>query len=323
MLKSKLKFPAKRQKVSAFPARHSLGDGGSLSTLRSRITAEDGQPSAFACSAFTLLEMLVVISILGLLAALTVPVLKNFGKADATLGASRQLLDGVARARQMAMSQRTTVYMVFVPTNFWVVGGTYPDATWWPSLSPAQQNAVTNLADRQLSGYTFIARGAIGDQPGKHLWHYLDAAWQGLPEGTFIAFQKFATASNNWYTITDPVDGNRSYRIYGFATNAIPFPAATNLSVSFPFVAFNYLGQLTLDGQTVAPRDEYIPLAHGSVMARADAFTKTYVLAGPPSVFNSPDVAELPPGNSTNISYNIVRIDRLTGRAGVEVHKMQ
>src|ERR1035441_900256 len=72
MLKSKIKFarPA-RKKVSAFPARHSpaLRDGGgSLSTLRSRATAEDGQPSAFAWSAFTLIELLVVIAILGIMA---------------------------------------------------------------------------------------------------------------------------------------------------------------------------------------------------------------------------------------------------------------
>ena len=70
-------------------------------------------------SAFTLIEMLVVISILGILAALAVPALKNFGKSDVTISAARQLLDDVARARQLAMSQRTTVYMVFVPTNFW------------------------------------------------------------------------------------------------------------------------------------------------------------------------------------------------------------
>ena len=62
------------------------------------------------------------------MAGLTVPVLKNFAKSDATLGASRQLLDGVARARQLAISQRTTVYMVFVPTNFWVdCSGAFPN----------------------------------------------------------------------------------------------------------------------------------------------------------------------------------------------------
>ena len=32
---------------------------------------------------------------------------------------------------------------------------------------------------------------------------------------------------------------------------------------------------------------------------------------------------EIPPGNSTNSSYNIVHIDRLTGRAVLEFQKVQ
>jgi hypothetical protein len=38
--------------------------------------------------------------------------------------------------------------------------------------------------------------------------------------------------------------------------------------------------------------------------------------------FGNPDVSEIPAGNSTNISYKIVHIDWLTGRAVVEYHKM-
>ena len=45
-----------------------------------RLSALDPRPLC----AFTLIEMLVVIAILGILAALTVPVLKNFGRSDAT-----------------------------------------------------------------------------------------------------------------------------------------------------------------------------------------------------------------------------------------------
>jgi len=244
-----------------------------------------------------------------------VPVLKNFAKSDATLGASRQLLDGVARARQLAISQHTTVYMVFMPANFW------NNSAWWSTLAPAQQTAVTNLCDKQLTGYTFIARGAMGDQPGQHAWHYL-APWQSLPDGTFIAWTKFTNSlAGPPYIITDLINSVKSYDIYGFATNAIPFPTATNTSLIFPCLAFNYLGQLTVDGQTVAGRDEYIPIAKGSVLVVKDPVTKAFLLPIPPDP-GSPDVAENPPGNSTNSSYNIVHIDRLTGRAVLEYQKM-
>ena len=70
--------------------------------------------------AFTLIELLVVISIMGIIAALAVPALKNMGKSNIRASASRQLLDDVGRARQLAISDHTTVYMIFVRTNFWL-----------------------------------------------------------------------------------------------------------------------------------------------------------------------------------------------------------
>ena len=297
-------------------------------------TGDCGLRTGSCESGFTLLELLVVISILGILAAMTVPVLKNFGKSDATLGASRQLLDGVGRARQLAMSQRTTVYMVFVPTNFWVdSSGAFPNP-WFNNLTPALQTAVTNLADRQLSGYNFLAYGAVGDQPGQHAWHYL-GDWQGLPDGTFIVWSKFTitNTATPFYTITDSLDPVKAYPIYAFQqTNIFPFPTeqGTNYyppritaGIFLPYIAFNYMGQLTFDGQTVASHDEYLPLAHGSIIPLSDPNTKSLVLAPPPSVYNSPSVLETPSGNSTNLSYNIVHIDRLTGRAVLEFHKLQ
>lgn len=252
-------------------------------------------------SAFTLLELLTVIGILGLIAALAIPAFRSFGKSDTTLSASRQLLDGVARARQIAMSQRTTVYMVFVPTNFW------NDSYWLSGLTPDQKSVATNLADRQLSGYIFMANHAVGDQPGVRTWHYLANRWQWLPDGSFVALQKFSDPPGQAHIITDPING-RSFTINGFNISAFPFPTVTATNTMLPFIAFNYLGQLTFDGKTVADRDEYLPLASGSVMYR----------------FNAPvDVQENPPGNSTNISYNIVHIDHLTGRANLEFHHVQ
>jgi prepilin-type N-terminal cleavage/methylation domain-containing protein len=269
------------------------------------------QPSTFNLRrAFTIIELLAVLGIMALLAALAVPALKNFGRADAMTAATAQMTGDIARARQLAMSQRTTVYMIFVPTNFWQ----------GLLLAVRSQPAVTNLCDKQLTGYTFATYGQVGDQPGQHQWHYL-AAWQALPEGTCIAEQKFNQLPGTYYPIIDPFNQGRKYNIYGFnLTKSFPFPTETNTSSLFPFyslpyIAFNYLGQLTTNGVDMAAAHEYIPLARANVLPSVDADTKTFQLG-------SPQVIENPLGNSTN-AYNIIDIDPLTGRATLQQPKLQ
>ena len=160
---------------------------------------------------------------MGLIAALAVPALKNLGKSNIQTSASRQLLDDVGRARQLAISQHTTVYMIFVSTNFWM-RPTWPNS-WWNLLTAAQKTAATNLCDKQLTGYTFVSLRSVGDQPGRGTARYL-AAWQNLPDGTFIAQQKFQPpqpVSLPFYISAY----NSTVPIYGFCiTNTIPFPTA-------------------------------------------------------------------------------------------------
>ena len=263
--------------------------------------------------------MLVVISILGLLAGLAVPAIKNLGKSNVNASAGRQLLDGVSRARQLALSQRTTVYMVFIPTNFWdyLPTGTTPTA------------AMTNLCDKQLSGYVFVTLRSVGDQPGQGTTNYWDDV-QNLPQGDFIPQWKFYPRTT--YTYFQDLVDNRTYNIPGFSRmtlNVLPFPTATSpaLAQGLPYIAFNYLGQLTTEQLSPAPsqQDEYIPLAQGTVAAAINGGTKTYVMGtfGETVPTESPSVTEIPPGNSTNSSYNVIHIDWLTGRAREEAQQLR
>jgi hypothetical protein len=233
------------------------------------------------------------------------------------------LLDDIGRARQLAISQHTTVYMVFVKTNFWMAPN-FPNL-WWSNskMTPVQRTVATNLCDKQLTGYTFVSLRSAGDQPGQGLPRYL-APWQSLPEGSFIAQQKFPPLGTP-PPYTPPfyiANYNPTVPIYVFnTTNSIPFPTADSpLSqiMYLPYIAFNYMGQLTVDGQNMTGRDEYIPLAEGTVSPAINAATKTPFI----SSASSPSVTETPPGNSTNSMYRIVHIDRLTGRAKLEFQRL-
>ena len=275
---------------------------------------------------FTLIELLVVITIIGILAALVVPAVKNLGKNNVQISAGQQLLDDVGRARAMAIGYRTTVYMVFVPTNYWTAGnwGMSPYSTTWPTtFTPSQLNAVTNLLEKQLTGYTFLSYGALGDQPGQHAWHYL-APWQVLPANNFIASWKFLPRNSPPMTVGSQ-PGNQ-FTVYCFsATNAFPFPTVSNIppansTLNLPFIAFNYLGQLTTNGTDPSLVDEYIPLAQGSVAYTVDGTTKLPQLV--PVSQNA--ITETPPGNSTtNTLFTLVHIDGLTGRSRLESQQVQ
>lgn len=251
---------------------------------------------------FTLIELLVVIAIIGILAAIAGPTL-NALKPNVTAAATQQLLGDVGRARQLAISERTTVYMVFVPTNFYDPSGAYG------RLPQSEKQRADRLLDKQLIGYNFVALRSLGDQPGAATPKYL-SSWRTLPEGTFIPLWKFYTPQPLGYTAITNFAAMQTYFIQPFPwTNTIPFPSemaalapGAQPYAPVPYIAFNYQGQL------LSGRDEIIPLARGSASFGRDPGDRS-------ATKRAPTFIENPPGNSTNSSFNLVYIDKLTGRA--------
>ncbi len=265
-----------------------------------------------ASAAFTLLELLVVIGIIAAVAAIALPTLNKF-KPNYAASATRQLLDALARGRQLAISQRTTVYMVFVPTNFWSDPSlANPNIQQWLNAAPGH---CTNLLDKQFIGYNYVSLRTVGDQPGRPTVHYLDS-WRTLPEGAFIYPAKFMQDYQWFYVWTNLNPIIPPVRVYGFShTNNIPFPSEDILTVKpprmpnamVPYLAFDYMGRL-VSGNPNTP--EIIPLAKGNVNFSHGPDRKP--------IRALPSCVEQPPGNATNAtSFTLVYVDRLTGRARV------
>ena len=259
----------------------------------------EGQGSQRAARAFTLAEMLVVIVIIAIMAAISLPRLRGLGEGNAMNAAVRQLRDDVSLARQKAISGRTTVAVVFISQNVSTI-----------NLSDPAYNAQEVAQIKRLQGgvftqYALFAFRELGEQPGQSSPRYL-TSWKTLPDKVFIPEGKFTAGT---------ADG-----IAPFEEAEFPFPSNRSKLLFLPYIAFDYEGRLIeLDNSGTGSGKLHdtkgniiIPLARGSILYTRDAqdFVTNF------------DVQEIPPGNSTN-TYNHIVIDWLTGRAKVERPELQ
>jgi prepilin-type N-terminal cleavage/methylation domain-containing protein len=251
-------------------------------------------------SGFTLIELLVVIGIIALLASIGVGSLRGFSAMNSVAAGNRQLLDDLNMARNYALNQRTTVYVVFVPPLDVFNVSQLSDGLW--------RKQFTNRISGQFTSYNFLTLRSPGDQPGQGNARYL-SEWKSLPNGVFIAENKFAVMDNDLWYATNAVD-----RPFMRLKDKIPFPTVdspkTNtLPFGFPVVAFNFRGEL-IGPEDTKPRqgDEYIRLARGSIVFER----------GPKEEWTTklPELIATPKGNETNNPY--IRVDWLTGRPRIE-----
>jgi prepilin-type N-terminal cleavage/methylation domain-containing protein len=272
--------------------------------------------SLASSAAFTLLELLTVIAIIGIMAAIALPTLRGL-KPNTAGSATRQLLDAVSHARQLALGMRTTVYMVFVPPSFFN-DNTYKAS--YGSWSAADQALAKSLLDKQMVGYNYVTLRSIGDQPGVSYPQYLDR-WRTLPAGAYVSLEKFSNSTVPVLKIQ--TNGVTAYNVYAFNwTNNIPFPSertpphtSAQPYTWLPYIAFDGTGQLVYGNGQGETQPEFIPITQGTVAIPRDRDTKE-ALAQPVSVIESPV------GNTTS-NFTLVFVDQLTGRARIESRKVQ
>ncbi len=252
--------------------------------------------------AFTLIEMLLVIAIIGVVIAISLPSMKGLTRANSIASANRQLLDDIALARQRAILGRTTVHIVFVPpliTNTAIMV--------FNTADPKDLKLAATLMNGQFTTYALFAERAVGDQPGQPHFGYV-SQWKTLPDGVFISDREFNYMERtDWAQFSNPTN-------WPFEYIKIPFPSSNGLSNTVPHIAFDPQGRLfRLDasGNRVFP-DEVIELARGSILSQRDNVGNLI----------SFDVRESPLNNSV-LNFNHIVIDGSTGRAKVDRPKIE
>ena len=258
--------------------------------------------------AFTILELMLVVGIIGLMAAMALPHLSGFTKGSAMTAATRQLLDDVGLARQRALVNRSMVCMVFLPPNFWT-----NDTT--PLFS---NSLMTSLVGHQYSAYALISMRTVGDQPGVSNAHYL-TDWKFLPQGVYIyPFQLTNSQATNWvWTTNTTANQFNLWNVSGFHTNIL-FPFPSTFSTFNNINNYNHLPYIgfTASGQLATNADQFIMLSSGSIFYPLDVNGNPQWQTGTTTA-NAPLPVETPPGNAFS-NPNLIHIDWLTARARIE-----
>ena len=189
------------------------------------------KPAARLRRAFTLLEMLVVLVIIAIIAGLALPHIRGNTESVAINAACRQLVADFSYARQRAISERTTVAVVFISPDVLgtdLLGG---------GLSNKEKDEVRRLQGGVFTHYALYQYRRVGEQPGTRGTDGYITEWKSLPEKTFI----------------DPMEFDETSFFKHSQPNKFRFPFSTSPTeiiglFGLPYVAFDHEGRrITVD----------------------------------------------------------------------------
>ena len=219
-------------------------------------------------AAFTLVELLVVVAIMGVMMSIAIPSFKKLFRKDPLALGAQQLLDDLEWARIHAMSRGADVSIVFFP--LWSqVGGTASQAGYFQS--PGVANA---LLGGQCASYVIFAEGSAGEQPGQPVIEQTFLTkWRRLPQGVVIPANAFNTPA-----IFPPACDAKLPRL---ANDDSP-PAGFGL-LTLPAIRFHAKGDLSpqLIGSPVLSLEHYGTNLVYAFVGPAGPYLLTNVLVSP------------------------------------------
>lgn len=249
---------------------------------------------------FTLVELLVVISIMLLMLKLTLPSLRGLMGSNKHAIAQSQLIGDLNRARTMALQNGFPVYVVFMPAIT-------PADQNNPILQAYFENEGNSMLVEQSISYAIYAEKLPGDQPGDPSRRWL-TDWKRLPEGFYFAKKDLDDITRLASSAGDPL--TLPYLKNGHGRGVINMLGVfVERQMKLPYLMFNEEGELSVRGVDGGTRGNsfLLSITEGGVFQPAKDRNGIY----------SFEPAEPPDADPENRRRVWVQINSITGRADV------